>query len=105
MDKIDIIKELKELLIENFGDTIDKIILFGSQINGKAKEYSDYDILIILNDDYDWELKNKIICVCNEIDIKYDIYTDITIMSQSELNSIRGKQPFILAAFEQGVYI
>jgi len=60
INKIEIIKELKNLLIENFGDIIDKVILFGSQINGSATEYSDYDILIILKTDYDWRVERKL---------------------------------------------
>ncbi len=105
MEKIEILKELKNLLIKNFGDIIDKIVLYGSQINGNPQEYSDYDILIIVNIDYDWRMKNKILSVCNNIDLKYDILTDIRIISNNELKSLRGKQPFILDALEQGVSV
>jgi len=105
MEKIEILKDLKNLLIKHFGDVIDKVILYGSQINGNPQEYSDYDILIIVNIDYDWRMKNKILSVCNDIDLKYDILTDVTIISHNELNSLREKQPFILDALEQGVSV
>ena len=88
MEKIEILKDLKNLLIKHFGNVIDKVILYGSQINGYSQEYSDYDILIIVNIDYDWRTKNRILSVCNDIDLKYDILTDVTIISHNELKSL-----------------
>ncbi len=37
MNKIEILKELKQLIQNRFADSVDKIILSGSQINGKAE--------------------------------------------------------------------
>ena len=103
MDKKKILKELKALLIEHFSDYIDKVILFGSQALDTAKEYSDYDILVILKKDYDWRLADAILALCYDIDLKYDILTDVKLISRNELNTIKGKQPFILNALEQGL--
>ena len=97
--------ELKQLLIKNFPNHIEKIILFGSQVNGKSKKYSDYDILIILKNEYDWKLKNRIYDKSWEIDFKYDILTDISLISNNELRSIKGKLPFIMNAVENGVVL
>jgi predicted nucleotidyltransferase len=47
MDKRLIIKELKNLLIENFGNNIKDVVLFGSQLKGKATDDSDVDVLIV----------------------------------------------------------
>ena len=105
MDKKKILKELKALLIENFSDCIDKVILFGSQALNTAKEYSDYDILVILKKDYDWQLEDSILSLCYEIDLKYDILTDVKLISRNELSTIKGKQPFILNALERGLVI
>lgn len=105
MDQLQIIKDLKNLLVNKFPDCIDKVILFGSQVTGNAREYSDYDILITLKADYDWKLENKILNVCYDIDLKYEILTDVKVISNRELSTIKGKQPFILDAFEKGVVI
>ena len=105
MDKKKILKELKALLIESFSDYIDKVILFGSQALDTAKEYSDYDILLILKKDYDWQLEDSILSLCYEIDLKYDILTDVKLISRDELNTIKGKQPFILNALEYGLAV
>ncbi|MBF0468765.1 MAG: nucleotidyltransferase domain-containing protein [Desulfamplus sp.] len=98
-----IIKEVKELLMQNFPDYIDKVILFGSQARGDYVEFSDYDILVVLKKSYDWKLKNKIHDKTWEIGFKYDILTDIKLISNDELNTIKGKQPFIQQAFEHGI--
>jgi predicted nucleotidyltransferase len=59
-DKGTLIKELKSALVANFGEDIKDVILFGSRATGKAHKDSDYDVLIILNNDYDWEYRCRI---------------------------------------------
>ncbi len=100
-----VLKELKELLVRSFPDYIDKVILFGSQARGDAGEFSDYDILIVLKKSYDWKLKNQIYDKTWEIGFKYDILTDIKLISNDELKTVKGKQPFIQQAFEQGISV
>lgn len=100
-----ILSELKRALRGKFPGDIEKILLFGSRAAGNARKYSDYDILIVLKHDYNWEFKRLIQEACWEIDYKYDILTDVKIISLNELNSIRGKQPYILNALEIGVSI
>ena len=97
------LKELKTILNVNFPDQIDRVILFGSRVAGRAAKYSDYDILIITKDDFDWRFKNKIFDVTWEIDYKYDLLTDIKLISTNELKTIKGKLPYIQQALEQGI--
>ena len=99
------IADIKKLLMQNFPDYIDKIILFGSRVKGEARVYSDYDILIILKKSYDWKLKNKIHDKIYDIDLKYDIFTDLKLISKNELKTFKGKQPFILEALENGIVL
>ncbi len=98
-------KELKELLVKSFPDSIEKVIIFGSQVDGTALKYSDYDILVVLKKGYDWKFKNRIYDKSWEIDYKYDILTDIKLISNNELKSIKGKLPFIMNAVENGVVL
>ncbi len=105
INKKHILKELKNLLKEEFLDNVDKVILFGSQATNTAHEYSDYDILVILKKDYDWQLEDAILNLCYEIDLRYDILTDVQLISRNELNSIKGKQPFILNVLEHGLMV
>lgn len=105
VDKKKILKELKALLIAQFSGEIHKVILFGSQAGDDAGEYSDYDILVIMENEYDWKLKDAILATCYEMDLKYDILTDVKLISRSDLNSIKGKQPFILNALAHGIAV
>jgi predicted nucleotidyltransferase len=105
VDKKKILKELKVHLIKQFKGHIHKVILFGSQALGDAGDYSDYDILIIMEKGYDWKLKDDILAACYEIDLKYDILTDVKLISKMDLQTIKGKQPFISEALAHGIAI
>ena len=104
-DKINILKELKKMLVSNFGKNISEVILFGSQAKGNVNEHSDYDILIVLKNDYDYDYTRQISDVCYEIDLKYDIFIDTKLISINELNNtLKGKYPLYLDALEEGIY-
>jgi len=100
----EILKDLKNHLVKNIGDSIKDVILFGSQASGKSTEYSDYDILIILDNEYSGEVENRILDLCFDINLKHDIILDVHILSKSELNSIRGRQAVFSKAIKSGVY-
>jgi predicted nucleotidyltransferase len=97
-----IIKDLKEMLLKKF-DFVSEIILFGSQASGEASEGSDYDILIIVNHNISWQQKRKIVDEIFLIDLKYNILTDVKVISKPELNTLKGKQPFIQKAIQEGI--
>lgn len=97
--------ELKSILFKEFPNYAKKLILFGSQADGTARDYSDYDVLFIVKKKYDWRFENEIYNACFEINLKYDIITDIKIISGEELQTIKGKQPFIQNALNYGVTI
>lgn len=99
-----ILSELKNHLISNYGNSVKDVILFGSRTRGDAKDYSDYDILIILNNEYSGKDENRILDLCYDIDLKHDILMDVHIISNKELRTIRGKQPIFVKAIKSGIY-
>jgi predicted nucleotidyltransferase len=99
----EIAQKLKDVLSQRFGNIFDRIILFGSRSRGNARPDSDYDILIVLKTDYDWLKENDILDACYEIDLEYNLVTDIKIISLQELGSLKGKQPFIVHAVAEGI--
>ena len=105
MDNKNLLEEIKNILINNLSLNIDRVILFGSRVDNSFKSYSDYDILIILNQNYDWKLEDEIISCCYDLMLKYDIILDIKIISLTELKTIRGKQPYIQSAINSGIYV
>lgn len=105
MNNTKLLDDLRRHLIDAFKDTIDSIVLFGSRVTGNDSDHSDYDILVIVNGDYTWEMERDILAVCYEMDLKYDIITDVKVLSKKELDSIRGRQPYIQNAIKQGITV
>jgi predicted nucleotidyltransferase len=99
-----ILRDLKDNLLIQYHDSVKNVILFGSQAKGKAHSDSDYDILILLDKDYSGKDENKILDICYEIDLKYNIIIDAHLLSLKELTSIRGKQPIFVNAINSGIY-
>jgi predicted nucleotidyltransferase len=103
--KIQILQHLKKHLRKHFGDDIKDVILFGSQITNKSNEYSDYDILIIVRKKPDWKLKKIFSDLCYDIDLKFGIITQTHILADTDLMSLRGKQPIFQKALTEGIHI
>jgi predicted nucleotidyltransferase len=102
--KQEILTDLKNHLIRNYGNSIRDVILFGSQAKGKAGEYSDYDVIVVVENDYTGKDENVILDLCYDIDLKYIILLDVHIISKDELNSNRGRQPIYVNALKSGIY-
>lgn len=99
-----ILTDLKLKIEEQYFDSLKNIVLFGSQSNDKSTEFSDYDILILLNQDYSRIDENKILDICYDINLKYNIIIDAHILSTKELASKRGRQPIFVNALKNGIY-
>ncbi len=95
-------QEIKQHLNTHLSNRVTDVVLFGSQIKGNAKNDSDYDVLIILKDDYDRKTKRTINDLCYDFDLKYDIFLDTQIISKDELeNGLRGKHPIFKIAIKE----
>lgn len=103
-DKLTIIRDLKEYLRDGFNTSVKDIILFGSRAHDNSHENSDYDILVVLDKEYDENDENRIYDLCYDIDLKYNIIIDAHLISQRELQSLRGKQPIFTKAVKTGLY-
>ena len=99
-----VLNDLNDMLKSRFPDNLKEVVLFGSQANGKAHKDSDYDFLIVLKEKVDWKTEREISDLCFEIDLKYDILTDIHILSEAELSTIRGRQPIFVNALANGLH-
>jgi predicted nucleotidyltransferase len=102
-DKIEILKDLKNSLLNRLNDNLVDVVLFGSQLTDNKTD-SDFDILIILKSKTTWRLEREISDVCFDIDLKYGILTDTHILSREDLNSPRGRQPIFKNAIKQGFH-
>lgn len=99
-----ILADLKKHLIQNYNGSINEIVFFGSHASGKSTPDSDYDVLIVLENDYSTKDENMILDLCYDINLKYDILIDAHLLSQSEIDTIRGKQPIFVNALKNGIH-
>ena len=103
-DRHKILADLKDHLRQNYKGFVKDVILFGSQAKNKATNDSDYDILVVLENDYTSKDEIEIMDLCYDINLKYDILIDVKVLSTREFNSIRGKQPIFVNALRTGIY-
>lgn len=86
-------------------DNLIDIVLFGSQLSGKNNQNSDYDILILVKNNFGWKFEKEISDICYDIDLKYGILTDTHVLSETELASLRGRQPIFANAVQRGLRV
>ncbi len=99
-----IVTTLKEHLVENYGNSVEDVILFGSRAHGNSFPFSDYDVLIVLKNNYSGKDENRILNLCYDIDLKFNILLDVHIISNKELNTTRGKQAIFVNAIKSGIH-
>jgi len=104
INKKTILNDLKYRLESRLPNNLRYVVLFGSQVTGKAHNDSDYDIIIVLKQKVDWNVERDISDICYDIDLKYNIITDTHIISEYELSTLRGKQPIFVNALSNGLY-
>ena len=88
-----------------FADKLKKVILYGSYARGDYNEYSDIDIMTLV-DMPDIEIKKKFNEVVNskcEIDNKYDVYLSPVIKDINQFNDWLPVLPFYQNVSNEGV--
>jgi len=99
-----ILKDLKSCLQKQYSDSVKNVILFGSQARDNANDYSDFDVLILFDNDLSLQDENKILDICYDIDLKYNIIIDAHLLSTNDLLTQRGRQPIFINALQNGIY-
>jgi len=70
---------------DEFNVSVKKIILFGSRAKGNYNENSDYDILVVINEKIENEVKIKLSCIITRELANNWINADIIVKSENEL--------------------
>lgn len=90
-------------LAAQLGATLEKVILFGSRAEGRAKSWSDYDLLVVLTRKERWKIDGIYDLVTEFLltygaDISLKIYTADELATRTKLGS-----PFVRRIQERGV--
>ena len=93
---IEIIRSYKSLLQNLY--TIDKIYLFGSYARDKAREDSDIDLAIFLNEAISYELELELMKLRRKIDLRIEPHVFSTL-------DLLDKTPFIDEISTNGIEI
>ena len=83
------LQELKQRLLKRFPDA--EIILYGSKARGDYEEFSDIDVLILLDREINNSLEEEIFSSAFQVELKYDVIFGIIVYSKEFWNSILGK--------------
>lgn len=100
-----IINIIKEELHKQIQGKIKKIILYGSYARDSFRSDSDIDILLIMESKIDESLRKQIYGICYDLNSMYDIWIDISLLSEDDLGTIRGKQPYVQNALVEGIVL
>lgn len=98
-----VLKSFKRQLTKELGNTLVKIVIFGSRATGQATEDSDIDIAVIIKER---ELKIKILIwdIANEFLISDDLLISPLVLSSDEYqNLLRRERAIALTIASEGV--
>ncbi len=92
--------ELKVNLKGFLGDRLERIVIFGSRARGDYEDESDIDIAIIVHG-LTRELKNQILDMVVEIELKYLQPISVIIFSKEEFDRLKGQERRIALDIEK----
>ncbi len=100
----EILTKIKNFIRELYQQELDKIILFGSRARGDYRPDSDWDILIVLKNGFNYseEIEKTSDFLC-QLSLKYDL-----VISRSFTNSweyANSKSPFFLNVKKEGIVL
>lgn len=111
MNKI-VIKEKDRQAIDKFKDAISlkfpeaKFILFGSKARGQDSEFSDIDILILLNREITTRIEEEIFGIGFDTGLQYNVVFGIIVEEYTFWNSSLSKaMPFHWMVSKEGIII
>ncbi len=97
------ISEFVSISRQQLGSLIKEIILFGSKVNGKSDEFSDIDILFVLNR-VSWDIKELISEIAADENIKNNVLISTLRYSVDDWeNPVIKSSPFAVAVRNEGI--
>ena len=103
--KENIEKEFTRRLVERFEPIIERVIFFGSRAQGKAKPWSDYDLLIVL-DKREPQTIDEIYELVTEFQLNYRVDISLKIYGKDDFERKNALQiPFFNRIQKTGIIL
>ena len=98
-------EELVEGIKNILEDNLVSIGLYGSVARGTATEESDRDIAIIAKQEFDIELRDKVVELAVDIDLKYDTVLSIVDIDYNKYLEWQDIMPFYKNIKKEGIVL
>jgi predicted nucleotidyltransferase len=93
----------RKVLIQQFPDLVEEMLIFGSKARGEARQDSDLDVLVILREG-DWKRKNEVRHIGHDLAVLSQAVPSIMVYTREEW-TLRGQagSPFYRAVMRDQV--
>jgi predicted nucleotidyltransferase len=98
-------EDFAERAQEELGESLEKLVLYGSVARGEERENSDVDILIVLDED-SRKLKEKALDLAYELTLKHEIHVSPILLSKEEFEKVEDfGSKFLESVMDEGEFI
>ena len=79
-----LIRKFKELLLQEFGSRVHKVLLFGSYASGTYGAFSDIDVAVVLEGPMHWKTEQQIFDLAFDAEEDSGKLLSVTVLSREE---------------------
>jgi predicted nucleotidyltransferase len=100
-----ILTQLREAAAAEFGEKLDRVILYGSYARGDYGAESDLDVLILADipNDQCWAWRKRLGPTVDALSLEYDLVVSVHVLDCETFRRWRGVVPFYQNVVREGV--
>jgi predicted nucleotidyltransferase len=99
-----ILDQVVAVLRKHYGERLSRVVLFGSRARRDHREDSDYDILVVLNGEFDARTERKaIVYLVIPLELDNDVLTFCHVVSENTFQ--QGQSNLMMNARKEGVVL
>jgi len=99
-----ILKKIKDFIVQNYGNKVKKVILYGSYAKGNPKESSDIDIMVVVDNSVNcYRIEEELNEILFDILIEHGKLVSLFVVKESLFENYRS--PLFLNVREEGIVL
>lgn len=99
-----VLSKLKKELLAIYGQNVDRIILYGSRARGDARDDSDIDILVVLNNNFIYsEMLKLSSTLTSSLSLENDVVISRAFVTKEQYEKLQ--IPFLMNVRREGVLV